>query len=148
MRLNAILLMGLAGTALAMGGCVKHVKAPMEPGVCYFIGHPAGGELKFNVVAKNDPDIEHCAVHLYNLRMDMIKMGTAGQQTEGTYGGSFLFVENTEVYFAQRYEDPPFPLLVKAPDGRLVAPGSIVQEDDTPTGPQTVEIPKNLPTKP
>ena len=41
-----------------------------------------------------------------------------------------------------------FPLLVKAPDGRLVAPGSVVQEE-APTGEKvTVDIPKNLPQMP
>lgn len=148
MRLKILVGLGVAVSAVALGGCVKHVTAPMEAGTCYFIGHPAGGELKFTAISKNEPDPEHCAVRLYNARMDMLKTGTAGEQTEGSYGGSFLFVTNRDVSLAARYEDPPYPFLVKAPDGRLVAPGSIVQEDDTPTGPQTVELPKDLPKKP
>ncbi len=134
----------LALSAIALSACEK-VKAPKDLGICYFIGHPRDGSIVFNVISRDEPDIEHCAARLYNARMDMLRTGTAGDLTEGSYQGSFLFVDNHEIKYAQRYEGPGFPLLVKAPDGRLVAPGAVVIEDDTPTGPVQVEVPKNLP---
>ena len=147
MRIAALSIMALAGCA-ALAGCTPRVKSPDAPGVCYFIGHPTPKENKFNVLASNVPDLEHCAVLVYNLRMDMLKTGTAGPETDGAYMGSFLFAGNHEVRAGQHYEGPVFPFLVKAPDNRLVAPGSIVQQDDAPSGPQTVDIPKNLPQAP
>ena len=147
-RTIAVAVAALAAVA-GLSGCIKRLKAPDEAGTCYMIGHPKAGEVKFNVISKGEPDLEHCAVRLYNLRMDFLRTGTAGDVTEGAYSGSFLFVDNHEVRFSQHYESPSFPLLVKAPDGRLVQPGSIVEEDDTPTGkPESVTIPKDLPKKP
>ncbi|MDI7774342.1 hypothetical protein [Asticcacaulis sp. EMRT-3] len=148
MRRNAVMIMGVAGLglgAMALAGCTPRVQSPDAPGVCYFIGHPTPKENKFNVLATNVPDLEHCAVYVYNARMDMLKTGTAGPETDGAYMGNFLFADNHEVRSGQHYEGPAFPFLVKAPDGRLVAPGSIVQDDGEPTGPQSVNIPKDLP---
>ncbi len=149
MRFRTVLLLGAAAVStLALSACDKRLKAPDEAGVCYFIGHPKSGVPKFNVIARNVPDLEHCAVYVYNVRMDMLRTGTAGKETQGSFNGNFLFADNREVRFAQHYESPTFPLLVKAPDGRLVTPGSIVQDDDAPSGPITVNVPKDLPTKP
>jgi len=140
-----------AAPLLVLGGCEKRVAAPTEAGVCYFIGHisktEAPGGLKFNVLARGQPDIEHCAVQLYNQRRAMLATGTAGEVTEGAYQGNFMQATNGEVRYSEHYEGPYFPFLVKAPDDRLVTPGSIVQEDDTQgDGPQkTVAVPKNLP---
>jgi len=149
MRMTPLASFALAALALSiLVGCESRLKAPEEAGVCYFIGHPSNGVPKFNPIARNVPDLEHCAVYVYNVRMDMLKTGTAGKETQGSFAGNFLFATNKEVRFAQHYESPTFPLLVKAPDGRLVTPGSIVQEDDTPSGPVTVNVPKDLPQKP
>ena len=152
MRLKLLLLAGLAATT-ALSGCTPRVKAPRDLGVCYFIGHPVGADgkktLKFNPIGHDQPDIEHCAVLLYNARMTMLATNTAGRLTEGSYQGNFLFADNGGVSYGQTYEGPTFPLLVKDPNSeRLVAPGSVV-EDDTPTDtePHTVAVPKDLPEK-
>ncbi len=146
---GVLLGVGVVALTAALTGCADHkLKAPKDAGVCFFIGHPKEGGVKFNPIAKNDPDLEHCAVHLYNLRMGMVLTGTAGAETAGSYQGNFLFVTNREVRYSQHYEGATFPLLTKAPDGRLVQPGSIVEEPDAPSGPQTVNVPKDLPTKP
>ncbi|MFT4075440.1 MAG: hypothetical protein QM647_07890 [Asticcacaulis sp.] len=142
------IILGGAVMALSLTGCQKRVQAPEANNACYFIGHPRDGSLKFNELSKNEPDLEHCAVRLYNARMDMMATRTAGEQTIGAYNGVFLFATGREVRYSQHYEGPVFPLLVKAPDGRLVAPGSVVQEE-APTGqPVTVDIPKDLPQMP
>ncbi len=69
-----------------------------------------------------------------------------GDETQGTYQGSFLFVTNSEVRVSQKYDGPEFPFLVKYGD-KLVQPGA-VQVDETlaPGGPQqTAAVPKSLP---
>jgi hypothetical protein len=150
MKIKMILLMGLASglEITSLTGCQKRVQAPDVVGACYYIGHPSDGTLKFNELSKSEPDLEHCAVRLYNARMDLMATRTAGAETIGAYNGTFLFASGREVRYSQHYEGPVFPLLVKAPDGRLVAPGSVVQEE-APTGDQvTVDIPKDLPQMP
>jgi len=150
MKTKTILLTSLIGIAAVGGlsGCQKRVKAPDVAGACYYVGYPKAGGLKFNELSKSEPDLEHCAVRVYNARMDLMATRTAGEQTIGAYNGTFLFASGREVRYSRHYEGPAFPLLVKAPDGRLVAPGSVVQEE-APTGGQvTVDIPKDLPQMP
>lgn len=149
MRLKVLML--AAAAALTLTGCAKHLKAPTDAGVCYFIGHPKGADgkptVKFNPIARDQDTIEKCAVQLYAARRAMVATNTAGEVTEGAYQGSFLFVTGQTVDYSQTYEGPSFPLLVKDPySDRLVTPGS-VEIDDTPTynGPHTVAIPKDLP---
>ena len=151
MRPISIAALTLAAAPLLMlGACQPKVQAPTEAGVCYFIGHvkktEAPGGLKFNPIAHDQPDIEHCAVQLYNWRRSMLATSTAGDVTEGAYQGSFMQATNHEVRYSQTYEGPYFPFLVKAPDDRLVTPGSIVEDDTQGDGPeQHVAVPKDLP---
>jgi hypothetical protein len=153
MRKTPLLLTGLAiGGLLALGGCQKTVKAPAEDKVCYFIGHPAKDEFKYVVIGRNVDDMEHCAALVYDVRRTMIGTGTAGPETEGSYGGSFLFVTNRDVRVNDHYYGPRFPFLIRTPDNRFVPPGAVEVEGemDKPAdnGPQTIEIPKDLPKKP
>ncbi len=151
MRPTHIAILTLAATPLLLlGGCQPKIQAPADTGVCYFIGHvkktEAPNGLKFNVIARDQPDIEHCAVQLFNQRRAMLGTGTAGEVTEGAYQGSFMQATNHEVRYSQAYEGPYFPFLVKAPDDRLVTPGSIVEDDTQGDGPQkSVAVPKDLP---
>ncbi|MBW8880996.1 MAG: hypothetical protein JF615_06080 [Asticcacaulis sp.] len=138
---------GLVGVAaLGLSGCQKTLNAPKADNECYFIGHPANGETTFNAIAHNQPDLEHCAVFIYNARMDMLRTGTAGEVTEGVYNRNFLWATNTEVRMSLKYEGPRFPFLVKA-GNKLVQPGSIVEEQPADSEPRTVELPKDLPEK-
>jgi len=147
MRSPVFLIAVLTAAAVALGGCQKHLQAPAEENVCYFLGHPAKDQIKFNVVGRNVPDVEHCAVLVYNLRQDMLRTGTAADYTEGAYGGNFIWVNNHEVRFARYHEGPTSVLLVHSPDGRLIQPGAIMYEDDTAqaSGPATVELPQEGP---
>ena len=153
MRRTTFAIFGLVGAAaVGLSGC-DQVKAPRDEGVCYFIGHvkdKAGKPtLKFNPVAHNVPDLEHCAVQIYTVRRGFLATGTAGDVTEGTYQGSFLFATNTEVRMSQKYDGPQFPFLVKYGE-QLVAAGSVqVDETAAPGGPeQTAAVPKDLPKAP
>ena len=131
---------------LTLASCKKEIKAPDVADECYFIGHPSDGSLKFNAIAHNQPDPEHCAIYVYNARLDMLRTGTAGEVTEGAYNGSFLWATNREVRFSLKYDSPRFPLLVRA-NNKLVKPGAVV-EDVPSDAPRTIEIPDNLPQKP
>lgn len=133
--------------ATLLTGCQERLKAPTDKGVCFHIGHPKSGKPSFNPLADNVPSVEHCAVHLYNRRMELMLTGTAGSVTEGVYQGNFLFVDDRFVQMAPTYEGIRITLLVKTSDGRLVAPGTIVQEQPRER-PEPVEIPDNLPQKP
>ncbi len=144
MRITAILTLS-AVAVVGLSGCEKTLKAPDERGVCYHIGYPEKEAPRFNVVSKSEPSIEYCAARLYNLRRGFLQTGTAGKVTEGAYNGAFLWVENGGVRMSKAYKGPSFPLLVKAPDGRLVAPGTIVQERAPAAGPEQVTIPSDLP---
>jgi hypothetical protein len=148
--INIAVLTLAAAPLLLLGACQPKVQAPAEAGVCYFIGHvkktEAPNGLKFNVIARDQPDIEHCAVQLYNLRRSMMATGTGGQVTQGAYQGNFLQATNAAVDYSQDYDGPYFPFLVKAPDDRLVTPGSVVEDDTQGDGAQQqVAEPKNLP---
>lgn len=144
---KALVLAGLGVTAVALTGCEKELKAPVADDICYFIGHPPGAkEPKFNPVARNVPSIEKCAVELFTVRTNMRVTGTAGPVTEGAYNGSFLFVNNTTVEMAPKYEGIRMTLLVKA-GNKLVQPGAIVVEEPRGNEPHTVEVPKDLPQK-
>ncbi len=150
--LTALALVTCAAVPLA--ACQPKLKTPVADNTCYFIGHVKDNGAKvatprFNPIGKDVPDMEHCAVLLYNVRMGMLTTNTAGDQTEGEYNGSFLVATNHEVRSSTTYQGPYFPFLVKAPDNRLVQPGSIVVDDETQGDgkQQTVTVPKDLPQK-
>ena len=137
----------LGVSCLLLAGCEKELKAPVADDVCYFIGHPPGSDQpKFNPVARDVPDIEHCAVQLFTVRTNMRVTGTAGDVTEGAYNGQFLFVHNTEVEVASKYNGIRMTLLVKY-GNKMVHPGAIVQEEPRTNAPRTVEVPENLPQR-
>lgn len=149
MRTMPLLLTGLAlAGVMALGGCQKTLEAPREDKVCYFIGHPSKDEVKFIVVGRNVQSLEHCAGLIYGVRREMLATGTAGDETEGTYGGMFLFVTNRDARAATNYYGPRFPFLIRTQDNRFVPPGGVKIETKSDDDQQTVEIPKDLPKKP
>jgi len=146
LSVKLILCLGL-GLGLGLAGCAPVVKAPAERNVCFLITVPADGKMRFIPLAKDVSSIELCSVHLYNKRRDIIRIGVTSEITEGVYNGQFLFADNRFIKYSKTYEGPRFPLLVKTNDGRLVAPGTIVQESE-PVDRDPVTIPDNLPQKP
>lgn len=132
---------------LSVVACAPTLKAPSDRNVCFLISVPADGKLRFIPLAKDVPSIEMCSVHLYNKRREIIRIGVTSEITEGVYNGQFLFADNRFIKYSKTYEGPRFPLLVKTSDGRLVAPGTVVQERE-PVDREPVTIPDNLPQKP
>ncbi|MDE2355440.1 MAG: hypothetical protein KGL69_01665, partial [Alphaproteobacteria bacterium] len=58
-----------AALVAALGGCQPRVEAPTTPGVCYALEAAGKGAVKFNVLAQNQPDIEHCGAQLDMMRL-------------------------------------------------------------------------------
>ncbi|WAC48628.1 hypothetical protein OVA03_01445 [Asticcacaulis sp. SL142] len=135
----------LAAT-IGLASCEKPgVKAPLDKGICYQVGFPESGDIKYNVVARNQPSIEYCAAQLYKLRLEFLKQGVSRKIVYGAYQGNFLFVDARYVKFSQALDGRRMTLLVKHPsEDRLVVPGSIVEAPSPqPSGP--IREPANLP---
>ncbi|MFT4090371.1 MAG: hypothetical protein QM645_06540 [Asticcacaulis sp.] len=145
--MNKVVIGGvLIAAATGLSACdTNRLVAPKDRSVCYHVGFPKDQAPKFNVVEKDVPSIEYCAAYLDKLRIDFLRMGSPRTNLVGTYQGTFLFVDSRGVRTGQTYEGPRFVLLVKAPDGRLVMPGTIVQEK--PDFSDVTEVPSNLPSQ-
>ncbi len=133
--------------SVGLASCQKAgPKAPLDTGVCYQVGFPASGDVKYNVVARNQPSIEYCAAQLFKLRLEFLKQGVSRKIIYGAYQGNFLFVDAKLVKFSRTLDGRRMTLLVKHPrEDRLIVPGSIV-EDRTPPQPSgPIREPANLP---
>lgn len=117
---------GLATTALA--GCAAQVKAPTDAGVCYSLAQPEEGSKAaptFNVVARDQPQIEFCAAQLEQMRVRFLRLGGSRREMAGAYQGQFIFIDAAGVSFARKYDGVRFFALARSGDGRLVVPGAI-----------------------
>jgi len=117
----AVLVGGLAG-------CTNRTKAPFDQGVCYSVALPEGGEKtapKFNVLARDQPQIEFCAARLEAMRMQFLRLGGSQRDVVGSYQGQFIFIDRGGVYFAKTLEGSRFFALARTGDGRLAVPGTI-----------------------
>jgi hypothetical protein len=116
-----------AGAALlALGGCSKSVEAPSEAGVCYNYVTPKTGPAKFNKLADNIKDIEHCALQLELVRRNFRALGSVQDEYIGAFQGSFVFIEKDGIFTSQKFDGIRYPLLVRF-QGSLVAPSAIVE---------------------
>ena len=117
-----------AGLAvLALAGCEKNIPAPTDRGVCWHVSPREDGTLKFNKVAQNIPDMEHCAAELEKMRLTFLRMGGTNQELAGAYQGNYLFLRQNSVYRAQRYKGAQYLALTRYGD-KLVMPGAIPQD--------------------
>lgn len=123
----AALLAVAAATAL-LGACTKEIEAPLDKGVCYAVGSGPDGKIKFNVVARNQPNIEHCAAQLEGMRLRFLRMGGQTREISGAYQGSFIFLRRDGIYRAQHWEGNQYLMLVRSGDGRLVIPGAVQRQ--------------------
>ena len=138
MRLAALSLF-LAGTA-ALSGCDTSVKAPVDPGVCYYVVLPEDGQTgapRFNVVANDQPQIEFCAARLEEMRLRFLRMGGSNREIIGSYQGQFIFIDRAGVSFARTLDGSRFFALARSGDGRLAMPGTIDRSPEQPELPQT-----------
>lgn len=118
-----------AATAVSLSACAQQVKAPTDAGVCYAITRP-DGEVQFNVVARDQPQIEYCAARLEEMRLRFLRMGGTTRDVTGSYQGQFLFVDARGVSFSRSLEGSRFFALARTGDGRLAMPGAIQRDID------------------
>lgn len=110
-----------------IAGCSGQVKAPTDVGVCYAIETP-DGEPVFNVVARDQVQIETCAARLEEVRLRFRSLGSTRQEITGAYQGQFIFVDRRGVSFGRTLEGSRFFALARTGDGRLAVPGAIERD--------------------
>lgn len=119
----------VAGAAiLALTGCSKTVEAPSQIGFCYLMSPQKDGTVKFNPIAHDIKDLEHCALQLELARRRMKGLGSTKDEWIGAYQGSFIFVEREGIFTSTKLDGIRYPALVRF-QNELVMPGAIV---DTP----------------
>ncbi len=123
MRLTLIACLALP--ALILTACEKALEAPRDRGVCWHLAQGPGGAVKFNRLADQQPDLEHCAGQLEAMRMRFNALGATRSEVTGSYQGQFLFLQREGVFTAQSYKGYRYPLMVRTGDGRLAVPGAM-----------------------
>jgi hypothetical protein len=124
----------IAVTGAALAACESSPEAPYSPGVCYHVVPPAEGEeMRLNVVATDQPQIEFCAARLEEMRVRFLGMGGNQREIVGAYQGQFIFIDPRGVSFSKTLEGGRFLALARTGDGRLAIPGAIRRAiDGTP----------------
>jgi hypothetical protein len=110
---------------LALGACQKQLDAPTNQGVCWHLVQTADGKARFNPLATNQPDLEHCAGELEKMRLSFAALGANQTNVTGAYQGQFLFLQKEGVFTGQTYDGYRFPFMVRTGDGRLAKPGAM-----------------------
>ena len=121
-------LVALLTAAVALGACEEAVEAPLDRGLCYAVGNSPDGKIKFNVVARNIPNIESCAAQLEGMRLRFLRLGGQNRELSGAYQGNFIFLRPEGIFRAQRWEGNQYLMLVRSGDGRLVIPGAVQRQ--------------------
>ena len=115
--------------ALTLCACQKQLEAPVDKGVCWHLATAPDGSMKFNKLADNQPDLEHCAAQLEMMRLRFLGLGSHQTQVTGAYQGQFLFLQPEGVFTSQTYNGHPYPFMVRTGDGRLAVPGAMPEPD-------------------
>ena len=126
-------LLGGLAFALVASACAKGLQPPTDAGVCYHMvndgkgeaGGQISGKYRFFVVKRDVADLEHCAAALDTMRVHFLSLGGSTHDVTGVYQGEYLFVGPRGVFSADTLDASPFPMLTRAPDGRLVPQGSL-----------------------
>ena len=142
--MRALLIPAIALTALA--ACESAPEAPREPGVCYSVTLPKAGEEgapQFNVVARDQPQIEFCAARLEEMRLRFLRLGGSNREIIGAYQGQYIFIERRGVSFSQQLDGVRFMALARTGDGRLAVPGAIQRSMDAAVAPAPAAPPAN-----
>jgi hypothetical protein len=114
----------LAATTVALAACSSGPKAPTEAGVCWHLVR-AGEEYRFNRLAENQPQLEHCAARLEDMRLRFMRLGSQQGDVVGAYQGQFIFLKREGVFTAKSLNSTAYLALVRTGDGRLAIPGAI-----------------------
>jgi hypothetical protein len=126
-RLRRTLVPAALLAALVVSACEKKIEAPFEKGVCWHMVPLTGGQVKFNKLSVNRPNLESCAASLEGMRERFLSLGGTQTDVIGAYQGSFLFLGRTGVSTATTLTGARWPALVRTQDGRLAPPGAVQQ---------------------
>ena len=135
-RKPLLLLAGMALAGLA-GACAPRVEAPRDPGVCWYVVPAEDGAEdappRFNLVARDQPQIEFCAARLEEMRLRFLRLGGSNREIIGAYQGQFIFIDRGGVWISRTLEGSRFNFMARTGDGRLAMPGAIQRAiDGTP----------------
>lgn len=83
-RTGPILLMGMAA-------CSAEAPAPSGAGLCWRMFEVADQQPRFEIIARDVPNLESCAAQLEGARM------MEGQPTTGAYNGHFIFATEEQI---------------------------------------------------
>ena len=141
MRISSVAAIAGVLAAGLLAGCNTQTKAPFDQGVCYAVALPKEGEKtapRFNVLARDQPQIEFCAAKLEIMRMQFLRLGGSTREIVGAYQGQLIFIDRGGVSFGRTLEGQRFFALTRTGDGRLAIPGAIQRSIDaaeTPAAP-------------
>ena len=129
--------LALLAMVMAAGpsACSRGVAAPTDVGVCWHVvrdakgqtGGQVSGGYRFFVLKRGVPDLEHCAAALDGMRVRFLALGGSAHDVAGVYQGQYLFVDPRGVFSANALDAPPFPMLIRTEDGRLMTPSQASQ---------------------
>jgi hypothetical protein len=116
--------------ALALSACSNAVEAPYERGVCFAVELGEAGEAPvFNKLADNQPQIEHCAARLEEMRLRFLRQGGTRQEVTGAYQGHYIFIDQEGVWIGKTLDGSRFIAMARTGDGRLAVPGAIARDE-------------------
>jgi hypothetical protein len=120
-----------AAAALSLTACEKQLEAPTDRGVCWHLVQPPHAALKFNVLKRGVPDLEHCAAELEKMRITFLSLGVPqGDLTAGAYQGQFLFLQREGAFTSSTLDGFRYPFMVRTGDQRLAIPGAMPPQPD------------------
>ncbi len=128
MRTSPVVL--AASAVLCLTACDKTLEAPSDRGVCWHLVTTNAGKPRFNVLARGQPDLEHCAAELEKMRLTFRALGATQTDVIGAYQGQFLFLQREGVFTAQTIDGYRYPFMVRTGDGRLAVPGAMPTEPE------------------
>ena len=130
---RTLVLLTAAAAALTLAACAGRVEAPSERGVCYAVEPGVDGKAPtFNVLARDQTQIEFCAARLEEMRLRFLGLGGTRREVIGAYQGQFIFIDRAGVWFGKSMEGSRFMALARTGDGRLAVPGAIEQAPAVP----------------
>ena len=127
----------VVAAASLLTACSSAVEAPYDPGVCYYVVPDEAEEsgVRFNVVARDQPQMEHCAARLEEMRLRFLGLGGSNREIIGSYQGKFIFIDATGVKVGDTLTGGRYFFLARAPGGQLTIPGAIQRDiDGRPVG--------------
>ncbi len=108
-----------------LSACDNSPRPPGDLGVCYQYVTLKTGQARFNVVARNTPNLETCAAELEGMRVRFLMLGGNRTTITGAYQSKFIFVEQEGIFTSDSLDGATYLALVRTGDGRLAQPGAV-----------------------